>query len=621
MRYITVGTAGHIDHGKTTLIKTLTGIDTSRHKEEKNRGMTIDLGFAFLPLFNDYSVSFIDVPGHEKFLKNMLAGITGIDSVVLVIAANEGIMPQTEEHMQIIKLLGISSGLIVITKTDLVNDKSLEGLIEEIKDKTNGLFIENSKIIKFSSVTGEGKVEIINYLKTLVKRIIPKESENITVFPVDRVFSKLGFGTIVTGTLFRGKIIPGDTLQVMPSGKYTKVKQIEIHGHKTDLGLSGQRLALRISGIEVSEVKRGNVFITPETYSLTEKIEVKINTLKEFEKGVRTNDRIRFYHFCSENIGRISILGKKNLLPGESSFAVIKFEQPVIAPFGTRFVVRNYSPLYLIGGGLVLNPYFLNNRENHEKRIKYLEYYENKKFFELSKYFLENINKIFKINELKSLIPIEHFDEIKNKLEKEKLIIQLGNLNYVSLNFYDTKKSELLNFISNFHKIEPQSNGLKKKEIQDFLKLDLVLLEYLIKSDEFSKNNDYYSLKGYTPNIFENDLNNILEILEKEKFLNFNDISELTGKNSEYLMNTLDSLISKNKIEKINGDIYILKSIWEETITSILYFINENKRVTTSQAREHLKTSRKYIIPILETLDQRKITKREEDFRVLFSYS
>jgi len=356
MKQIILGTAGHIDHGKTALIKAVTGIDTDRLKEEKLRGITIELGFASIDLPSGQHLGIVDVPGHEKFIKNMVAGATGIDIVAMVIAADEGVMPQTREHMEICTLLEIKQGLVVLTKTDLVDEEWLELVIEDVNEFTRGTFLEGKPVMPVSSVTGQGIPEFIKALDELSAVTPSRSVKSLFRLPVDRVFSIKGFGTVITGTLISGRVKTGDTVMIYPSGITSKVRGIQIHNQSVNSAEAGMRTAINFQGLEKTSVQRGEVVSSPEALKASYMLDVSVHFLKSNKKPVKNRTLIRFHTGTSEIPGHVVLLDKDEIIPGETTVAQIRLDSPVAVVSDDKFVIRSYSPVRTIGGGQILNP-------------------------------------------------------------------------------------------------------------------------------------------------------------------------------------------------------------------------------------------------------------------------
>lgn len=353
MKNIIIGTAGHIDHGKTTLIKALTGRNTDRWEEEQRRGITIDLGFTYFDLKNGDRVGIIDVPGHEKFINNMVAGVVGMDLVMLVVAADEGIMPQTREHMDILGLLGIEKSILVINKCDLVDEEWLELVEEEIKEELEGTFLEDAPIVEVSAATGEGIPHLIDVIEQMTaKEVEPKEINTIPRLPIDRAFTLSGFGTIITGTLLTGSISKEDVLEMYPIGKECRIRSIQVHGQDVDRCYAGQRVAINLSNVKKKEIARGCVLAPPNSMKNTMLLDVKLNMLPSSMRVLTNHARLHFFTGTSEVLCRAVLLDKEDLGPGESGYVQLRLEEEVALRRGDKFVVRFYSPMETIGEAL-----------------------------------------------------------------------------------------------------------------------------------------------------------------------------------------------------------------------------------------------------------------------------
>ncbi len=355
MREIVLGTAGHVDHGKTSLIKALTGIDTDRLKEEKKRGITIELGFAFLDLPCGHRIGIVDVPGHEKFVKNMVAGVTGMDLLAFVIAADEGIMPQTREHFEICRLLGVEKGLVILTKIDMVDEEWLELVEDEVREFCVGSFLEDAPILRVSSTTGEGIPDVLQVLDDFVRSHDFSDSLGPFRLPVDRVFAMKGFGAVVTGTSISGRIALGDELRFYPGELMTKVRGIQVHSKSVDQVEAGHRTAINLQGVDVEQIDRGMVAAPPGTLKPNYMLDCRFLYLASNTKPLKHRTRVRVHLGTDEIIGRISILEHDEVKPGEETGVQLLLERPVAVWPGDRYVIRSYSPVATIGGGRVLD--------------------------------------------------------------------------------------------------------------------------------------------------------------------------------------------------------------------------------------------------------------------------
>lgn len=356
MKRIVVGTAGHIDHGKTALVRALTGVDADRLKEEKERGITIDIGFADL-VSGDTHFGFVDVPGHERFVKNMLAGAHGIDLVMLVVAADEGVMPQTREHFDICRLLEVKSGIVALTKVDLIDDEELLQLVEsEVAEFVQGSFLEGAPVLRASSKTGQGIDELKKVLARLAARVTERDERAVARLPIDRVFTIKGFGTVVTGTLIAGKVRVGDELDLLPSpGRRARARGLQVFGRPVQEAKAGERTAVNLQGLEVSEIERGQVLAPSGRLQAGSMLDVSLQLLKSAPRPLRNRARARLHLGTAEALARVVILGATQLAPGESGFAQLRLETPVMALPGDHFIIRSYSPAATIGGGIVID--------------------------------------------------------------------------------------------------------------------------------------------------------------------------------------------------------------------------------------------------------------------------
>lgn len=374
MKNIIIGTAGHIDHGKTTLIKALTGRNTDRWEEEQRRGITIDLGFTWFDLPGGDRAGIIDVPGHEKFINNMVAGVVGMDLVMLVIAADEGVMPQTREHMDILGLLGIEKSIIVLNKCDLVEEEWLELVEEEIREELDGTFLSGAPVVKVSAVTGQGMDELVAMIEHMTRdEVVEKDISTIPRLPIDRVFSLSGFGTIITGTLLSGTISADDTLEIYPIGKTGKIRSIQVHGEDKDRCYAGQRVAINLSNVKKHEIRRGCVLAPPNSMKNADLLDVRVNILESSMRVLTNHARLHLFTGTSEILCRAVLLDKEEIGPGESGLVQLRLEEEVALRRGDKFVIRFYSPMETIGGGVVLEPNPSIHRRFQERVIEDLE--------------------------------------------------------------------------------------------------------------------------------------------------------------------------------------------------------------------------------------------------------
>ena len=376
-RLAVIGTAGHIDHGKTALVRRLTGVDTDRLPEEKQRGISIDLGFAPLVTPAGIRAGIVDVPGHERFVKNMLAGVGGIDLVLLVIASDEGVMPQTREHLAIVKLLGVSRGIVVLTKSDLTEPDWRSLVARDVKALLAGTALADAPVVEFSATTGAGRDQLLAEIdRQLTAHPLTREADAPARLPVDRVFTMEGFGTVVTGTLWRGSIANGDTLDLLPQGKSVRVRRVQVHGATVERAFAGQRTALAIHGVEKADVARGDWLTAPGSLRPSHLLDVRFELLPDVPKAWPHHSRVRFHLGASELLGRLVLLEGESVAPGGTALAQLRLEKPAVAARGDRFVVRSYSPSRTIGGGSVIEP-IATRRHRREAGLDTLAVHES----------------------------------------------------------------------------------------------------------------------------------------------------------------------------------------------------------------------------------------------------
>ena len=634
MKNIIVGTAGHIDHGKTTLIKALTGKETDRWEEEKKRGITIDLGFAYFDLPNKNRIGIIDVPGHEKFIKNMLAGVIGMDLVLLVIAADEGIMPQTEEHINILNLLGIKNGIVVLTKCDLVDSDWLELVKEDIKEELKDTFLSNSPMIEVSSVTKQGIDNLIELIQSMTSdKVEQRDINTIPRLPIDRAFTISGFGTVITGTLITGQIKKGDELEIYPINKICKVRNIQVHNADADTCYAGQRAAINLSNIKKSELYRGCVIAPINSMKNTMMLDVKINLLKSSKRIIENRSRLHLYTGTSEILCRIVLLDKEQLTPGESCYAQLRLEEEIAVRRGDKFIVRFYSPMETVGGGEIIEPVPNKKSRADDKLIEDLKIKEQGSHTDV----IENIIKensaiIPSINELAKITAMS-IEEINNnviELEKENKItvFKLKNDMYIWHKSYENNiESKIVMYIEEFHKKNPYKNGIKKSEIKSkfFSKIKQnvfdEIINNMISNNQLSQRNDFLSIVGFTIRI-DDKYSLIKEKIDKlisASEYNFVKLSQILEIDNDKISaeDILTSRIELGDIIKVAEDTFSSNTIINNAKELLVDYLHKNTKISAAEYRDLLNTNRKSAITLLEYFDNCKITKRSENDRVL----
>ncbi|SKC64784.1 selenocysteine-specific translation elongation factor [Maledivibacter halophilus] len=631
MGNIIIGTAGHIDHGKTTLIKAITGIETDRLKEEKKRGITIELGFAFFELPNGKKAGIVDVPGHERFIKNMLAGVSGIDLVLLVIAADEGIMPQTQEHLDILSMLDIEKGIIVLTKCDLVDDEWISLVKEDIREKVKGTFLENSPLVSVSSMEGTGIDELKKYIAELTEDIPEKNVAEPLRLPIDRVFTISGFGTIVTGTLIEGTIQEKQSLMIYPEELEVKVRNIQVHGKSVDKAYAGQRVALNLTGVKKEDISRGDILAAENSMKNTMIIDVKLNLLKNSNRKIEHWTRLRFYHGTKEILCRVVLLDKDELNPGESCYAQLRLEEETACKYGDRFVVRYYSPLETIGGGVILDPNAIKHKMSNEDVINELkDKSEGNKELIIERALNKFSSKFPDIKFISIQIGLSEklVEKAFQEFVKEKIAVKFSNGTYVHRNFIESNEEDLISFLTEFHTKNTLRPGVSKEEIRSRFfnnikgKLFDEIMEVYYKNDILKILGDVVALKG-----FEVELSKKQAVL-KEKIENLYKENEfkppllkdvINSMNiSKQDKNIIDFMINVNILVKISDDILFHAQAYNKAKELLKNYLSKNKEITLAEYRDLLNTSRKYVLPLLEHFDAIKLTKRIENKRVLY---
>lgn len=635
MKNVIIGTAGHIDHGKTTLIKAITGRDTDRLKEEKERGISIELGFTYFDLPSGRRAGIIDVPGHEKFIKNMLAGVMGIDVVMLVIAADEGIMPQTKEHLNILNLLGIEKGLIVVTKSDLVDEDWLELVIEDIKEGIKGTFLENSPIIPVSSVTKEGIDKVIETVDHLTEEVRDRDINGTPRLPVDRVFTMSGFGTIVTGTLISGKFKIGDEVQIFPGNKTARIRSIQVHGVDSECAYGGQRVAMNLAGIKKSEIERGNVVAPVNSMKSTMMVDVKLKLLEDSQRIIDNRTRLRLYIGSSEVLCRVVFLDREQLTPGESCYAQLRLEDEIVAKKGDRFIIRFYSPMMTIGGGEILEPNPPKRKRFDEDVIKELEVKEKGEINEVVEKIIKDKSNLFptlKDISVLTVMPEENIEEIINKLKEEGKILTFSLLKDLHVIHIDYKKhlsDAIVEELKRFHENNPLKVGISKEEIRSkYLgsikqKLGDSFINSLINEGIIKQINESLSLAGFVVkfNLTQEEIRRQIENMYlKNKFspIKKEELYSLIKYDAKDIDQVFEALIDMDILIRIKEENILHTDAYMEAVEMVKDFIVKNGSITVGQLRDLLNTNRKLAVALIEYLDDQKITKRVGDTRVLF---
>lgn len=636
MKNIIIGTAGHIDHGKTTLIKALTGRDTDRLKEEKERGISIDLGFTYFDLPSGKRAGIIDVPGHERFIKNMLAGISGIDVVLLVIAADEGVMPQTKEHLNILKLLQVKKGIIALTKIDMVDKEWLDMITEQVEEEVEGTFLEHAPIIPVASVKGSGIKELIGAIDKLTENTEDRDTVSAFRLPIDRVFTVSGFGTVVTGTLISGSIKEGDKVEIYPSKLESRIRSIQVHEKGVREAYAGQRVAVNIAGIKVDEINRGDVVAKADSMEPTMMIDARMEMLEDAAISIDNRDRLRLYQGTSEVMCRVVLLDREELKPGQSTFVQLRLEEEIACQKGDRFVIRYYSPMLTIAGGTILDPNPPKRKRFKEDVIEELSIKEKGAPEELvEQYLLQNSDKFLEKKQLiKQLgnMDMESFNNIIDSLKNKGLIEELKLIEesyLVHKKFLSILGEELNKILTQFHTKNPLKFGISKEEIKSRLfegvkpKIADAIFSYYEREGYIKVENQFLSKKNFTVAFTEvqREIKDMLLIkLGANKYNppKLTDIINEVKYDRIQVQMVYNALIEMGYLVKLEEDITFTAEAYNEASSLVKDYIIKNGAIQLGQFRDLLGTSRKYAMALLDNFDRIKITRRVEDKRILY---
>lgn len=630
MKHFIIGTAGHIDHGKTTLIKALTGYDADRLAEEKKRGITIELGFTSFCLPDGQQVGIVDVPGHEKFISNMVPGVAGMDMVLLVIAADEGIMPQTIEHMDILKLLGIKRSIVVLNKIDLVDEEWLEMIEEEIKSQLKGTGFAEASLVKVSAVTGQGIQELIREIERMAKEEIEtRDICTIPRLPIDRVFTLAGFGTIVTGTLLSGKIEKEDRLTIYPLGQECRVRNIQVHGENTKVCYAGQRAALNLSNINKEEIYRGCVLAPRGSMNSTNLLDAKLHILEHSKRTLKNNSRLHLLIGTDEVLCRTVLLDKEELKPGESGYVQFKLEKEIAVQREDRFIVRFYSPLETIGGGIILDANPKKKKRFQEEVIQELKRKEKGSTEEILELQLEKYKKnMITVADLAQFTArsVEEVQKDIEELQKKKkvFVISTRKDTYVwHMNAYHLAEEMICARLKEYEEKYPYRYGMKKSEIQASCLPEMKqnvfdqLIEHLEMENIIKRKNEILCTAEHKikkDRKFVEISEKYIEVFMKKEY-NFTRVSDIEqieqfDISDEIVEDILHALEEEEIIVKISEDIYTVKCYMDEAILKIQEHFTDNPIITIVQVKEMFDTSRKNAKLLIEYMDKMKVTKK-----------
>ena len=633
MKHLILGTAGHIDHGKTSLVKALTGIDTDRLKEEKARGITIELGFAHLELPGGLCFGIVDVPGHEKFVRTMVAGVGGMDLVMLVIAADEGIMPQTREHLDILRLLGVKSGLVALTKRDTVEGEWLELVTEEVRDFVAGSFLEGAPIVAVSSRSGEGLDELKLQLAQLAHLAVEKRREGPFRLPVDRVFTVPGFGTVVTGTLLSGEIAVGDELEILPSGREGRVRGLQAHGIKGDRGQAGQRLAVNLQGIDLDQVHRGHVVVPRGLFQATRTVDVRLDYLPSAPRELKHRATVRLHSATYEVPAQVILLDRDTLQPGESAYVQLRLKEPALLLSGDSYILRAFSPQITVGGGVTLDPFPPRRRRRNEEALQLLEAFgtadqQRTIFLIISQSLLSGIS--FDDVLMRSGLPRKTVEATLTALLSAGEIVQMAREPrlFLSKSAVETLKQGLVQELTSFLATNPLKEGMGKEELKTRLpkrsdaRFFTPLLTALEKDGLVVPDRDIVRPAGEAarPAAAADGPGSRISAFIAEGGIEPPTVKEIMERfrcDEKTVRDNLALLTRNGQVARISADLFYSAVALDGLREKLVALLREKGEVTPPEYRELTGLSRKFLIPLLEHFDSEKVTIRVGDKRVL----
>lgn len=637
MRSIIVGTAGHIDHGKSSLVQALTGKDPDRLPEEKKRGITIDLGFADLDL-GDLRLGFVDVPGHERFVKNMLAGVHGIDLVALVIAADEGVMPQTQEHFDICRLLGVRQGLVVITKTDLVEEELLSLVTAEVEELVDGTFLQGAPVVLVSAKTGQGLDQLRSALREVGTKVPARSSDFVTRLPIDRAFTMKGFGTVVTGTLVSGEIAEADDLELLPVGNRVRARGLQVHGDAVSRAGPGQRTAVNLAGVDISDVQRGMVLAKSGRLRPTQIVDVELTMLPGAPRPIRTRSRVRLHIGSAEVLARVRVLNDVGeISPGKTDFAQLRLESPVVILNGDRFILRSYSPSETIAGGLALDPFAIKHRGRDlaaiSQRLALLKDQNAKVRFNA---FVEAAGDMgLKPEDLAARFGWN--DSVLSRVGSEAMdsgSIVEANGHYMEKESIDRLSRSVIHEVKKHHQREPLARGLPRETLREriFAHVPLEVFRFVmtrLESDGIlSSDKDLVRAAEHTLDLSSSDKqvrDKIVEIyfrsgLEAPSWDQTLQQASVPVSQRSHARKLLQLLLDEGTLVRVQNDLFFHAGALGKLKQMLQKYASDHepdRSIDVPAFKELAGISRKYAIPLLEYFDRERVTQRTGDKRII----
>ena len=632
MKHVIIGTAGHVDHGKTLLVKALTGIDTDRLVEEKKRGITIELGFAHLDFDDGTQAGIVDVPGHEKFIKNMLAGAGGIDLAMLVVAADEGFMPQTVEHLGILSLLGIQDGLVVITKCDMADPEWVEMVKEDVRTHVEGTFLEGKPVFTVSAYTGQGIPELRQALKELVQKAAEKNMRTPFRLPIDRVFSVDGFGTVVTGTLIEGSVSNGDMAEILPGGVQARVRNLQVHDRDVETAYAGQRVAINLAGVKKADLGRGDVIARPGSVRTSLMLDARLQNLKNSQRTILSGSQVHLYHGSAVRLCKVVLLDRDALQPGESCYAQLRLTEEIAAKRGDRFVIRFYSPLETIGGGVVLDDLPRRHKRGDQAVLEALAIRESGSGDDqLVQLVAEHGHSLPTLEKLATPQNLDR-EELGRSLEEltsAGKVLQPLPGRYLAASVFDAIWDSCRGLLEQYHRQNPLHAGMKVAELRQKLLKNTdqavadAILAALAREGKIKAVADRYALADFAVHLTKRQSAIREKLLQtyRKAGLEVPGLDEVIASfppaEQGDCRQVVESLVSGGGLVMLTPQLCLHSQVYAQVCDKTRDFMAEHQELTLAEFRDLLGTSRKYALAVLEYYDKNKILKKDGDVRRL----
>jgi selenocysteine-specific elongation factor len=613
-----LGTAGHIDHGKSLLVQALTGIDPDRLREEKERGMTIELGFAWLKLPGGREVGIVDVPGHERFVKNMLAGVGGIDLALLIVAANEGVMPQTKEHLAILDLIGVRRGIVVITKKDLVDDELLSLVRMEVEELIIDTSLVGAPVLAVSAVTGEGLPELVSAIDGLLDATEPKPDLGRPRLPIDRIFTMAGSGTVVTGTLIDGTLTVGQEVEIVPSGLRSRLRGLQTHKSKIDTATPGSRVAANLVGVNTSQLQRGDVVTKPGWLKPTRMVTVKLKLISYLQRPLRHGTTVSFHTGAAESMAKVRLLEGDELRPGASTWAQLALEKPVAAIKGDRYIIR--SPMETLGGGGIIDAQAKRLRRFRPEVVQNLMAREGGTAEEVIMALLETKQPLeLSVLVAQSNLPADEAGSAIESLIQQGRIVGMGEGAHrllLTVSGWERLVEKAVAVLTDYHRKFPARSGMPKVELTSRLKLGSYIsaaLSNLVGRGILIEEVSYLRLPSHSVRLTPAQQAKVDAFLKSL-------VEQPYAPPGEFIPepDLLNMLIEQGRVVKVSDSVVFSKSAYDEMVAKIKAQIKAKGKISLGEVRDMFSTSRKYAQALLEYLDREKVTRRVGDDRVLY---